>query len=145
MKRLWRAIEVLAWTAFFAFAVLVLALRYWFLPNIERYRGEIVAAVSRTVGQEVRIGGIQTGWLGMRPHISLTDVRIIDADGREVLALPSVDNVVSWRAWIDYPLDVRRGQGALRLWATLREGKPKEGTADVALSDFAAQLARELP
>ena len=40
-----RAIEVLAWAAFFAFAVIFLALRYWLLPNVEHYRGDIVAAI----------------------------------------------------------------------------------------------------
>jgi hypothetical protein len=38
MKRLLRAIEMLAWGVFFAFAALVLALRFWVLPDIERYR-----------------------------------------------------------------------------------------------------------
>jgi uncharacterized protein (TIGR02099 family) len=283
-KRLWRATEVLAWTVFFAFAALVLALRFWLLPNIERYRGDIVAAVSRSVGLPVKIGGIEAGWQGLRPQISLTDVRILDAEGREALVLPAIDNVVSWqslarrslrlhslvierprlairrdasgaiyvagmklsdqggdgrftdwilsqdeivirdaaiewrddkrgapplslaavnlrlrnsgqdhsiglsarppaelgttlevralcsgrtlsdakgwngrfyietgytdlaawRAWIDYPLAVRRGQGALRLWAKLDAGQLKEGTADLALAHVAAQLRADL-
>jgi hypothetical protein len=44
MKRVGRAIEVLAWGVFFALAAIVLAVRFWLLPDIERYRGEIVAA-----------------------------------------------------------------------------------------------------
>ena len=95
---MWRAIEILAWATFFAFAALVLALRFWLLPNIERYRGDIVAAVSRTVGTPVKIGAIEAGWLGLRPQVSLFDVRIQDAQGREVLVLPAVDNVIAWRS-----------------------------------------------
>ena len=44
MKRAGRAIEFLAWTVFFAVAAAVLVVRFWLLPDIERYRGQIVAA-----------------------------------------------------------------------------------------------------
>jgi uncharacterized protein (TIGR02099 family) len=283
MKPLWRAIEALAWIAFFVFASLVLALRFWLLPDIERYRGDIVAAIERSVGLPIKIGAIEAGWLGLRPRISLSDVHLYDHQGREVLALPSIRNVVSWRsllygqirlrslavdgprldvrrdadgalyiagmklaadgerhfadwllgqeeivisnaeiewrdekraapplalsalnlrlrnssdhhsigltarppeelgssvelraqlegrsatdpaawngrlyaqlgytdlaawrAWIDYPLDVRAGQGAIRVWTTLENGRVKDGTADVALSHVTARLAHNL-
>ena len=98
MKRLLRATEILAWAAFFAFAALVLALRYWVLPDIERYREDIVAAMSRGIGLPVRVGRIEAGWLGLRPQITLSDVRIHDAQGREALVLPSVHNVIAWRS-----------------------------------------------
>src|SRR5688572_27757529 len=98
MKRLLRATEMLAWGVFFAFAALVLALRFWVLPDIERYREHIVSAMSRGVGLPVRVGRIEAGWLGLRPQITLSDVRIHDAQGREALVLPSVHNVVAWRS-----------------------------------------------
>ncbi len=285
LQRLLRVIEVLAWTGFFAFAVIFLALRYWLLPNVEQYRGDIVAAISRSIGLEVKIGALDTNWQGLRPRISISDVRVYDQDGREALLLPLVENVIAWRslaarelrlhsflidgpkltvrrdatgdffvagirmsgdkgdgrvsdwilsqgqiivrgaeiewrdelrkappltlsalnlrlenkgdahrvgisalppralgsglelrasleggsvkhpaqwngriyaefgytnlagwrAWVDYPLDVRRGEGALRLWATLAGGRISQGTADVALSDVSARLATDLP
>ena len=98
MKRLLRAIEVLAWAGFFLAAALVLAVRFWVLPDIERYRDDIVAAMSRGIGLPVRVGAIRAGWLGMRPHIALNDVRIYDRQGREALVLPSIENVVAWRS-----------------------------------------------
>jgi uncharacterized protein (TIGR02099 family) len=280
MKRLLRALEVLAWFALFAFAALVLALRYWVLPDIERYRPDIVAAISRAVGLPVKVGEIHASWTGLRPEIRLADVRILDAQGREALVLPAVHNVLAyrsllhwdlrlhslvidaprltvrrdaagvvtvagiplasraggggftdwvlgqeeiivrgaeiewrddkrgapplalsalelrlrnsgdehalgvtarppaglgssvdaraqlegesvtepaawngrlyveigttdlaaWRPWLDYPLDLRQGQGALRLWVTLAGGKPTQATADVSLSGVVAQL-----
>ena len=285
LQRLLRAIEVLAWAGFFAFALIFLALRYWLLPNVEQYRGDIVAAISRSIGLEVRIGALATDWQGLRPRLSISNVRVYDKDGREALVLPAVENVVGWRslaarelrlhsflidapkltvrrdangdifvagirvsgdkgdgklsdwilsqgqiivrgaeiewrdelrkapplklsalnlrlendgdahrvglsalpprelgpgmevrasleggsvrqpslwngrvyaefgytnlagwrAWVDYPLDVRRGEGALRLWATLAGGRITQGTADVALSNVTARLARDLP
>ena len=98
MKRLRRALEVLAWAAFFALAVALLALRYWLLPEVGRYRPEIVARASAAVGHAVTIGAIEAGWQGLRPHISLSDVRILDAQGREALVLPQVENILSWRS-----------------------------------------------
>ena len=54
-------------------------------------------------------------------------------------------NLAGWRAWVDYPLDIRRGEGALRIWATLDAGRLSQATADVALSGVLARLGRELP
>ncbi len=280
-----RALEALAWAAFFAFAAVFLGLRYWLLPNVERYREDIVAAISRSIGLPVKIGALATDWQGLRPRISISDVRVFDRDGREALALPAVENVVSWRsllaldlrlhsflidrpklgvrrdaqgaiyvagiavmgdageggltdwilgqneivvrdaeiewrdemrgapplsltalqlrlandgdghsiglaarpprhlgpgvelraelvgrsvkelaswtgrvfaefgytdlagwsAWVDYPIEVRRGEGALRVWASLGGGKLREATADIAASNVVARLGKELP
>jgi uncharacterized protein (TIGR02099 family) len=97
-KWLWRAAEFLAWSAFFLLAALVLAVRFWILPDIQRYRADIVAAVTRTVGLPVKIGAIDAAWLGFRPQINLSDVRIYDKEGREALVLPAVENVIGWRS-----------------------------------------------
>ena len=280
-----RALEVLAWAVFFAIAVFVLVLRYWALPNIERYRADIVAAVAAGVGMQVKVGAIEADWRGLRPQLELSDVRIYDKEGREALVLPRVTSVVSWRSfvfmdlrmhsfaiegprlavrrdtrgaihvagvrltqekgdgrltdwllgqneivirdaeiewtdelrgapalalaslqfrlendgevhdigisarppphlgsglelrarlhgrsvaepsawngrvyaelgytdlagwrqWVDYPADVREGQGALRVWATLGNGRLTRATADVALTGVAAKLGRDLP
>ncbi|HEY3077128.1 MAG TPA: DUF3971 domain-containing protein, partial [Burkholderiales bacterium] len=113
MKRLRRTLEVLAWATFFAVAAAVLGLRYGLLPQIERYRPEIVARVTATVGQPVKIGRIEAEWLGLRPQINLSDVRIYDAEGREALVLPSVENILSWRSL---------AHGQLRLHALRIEG-----------------------
>jgi uncharacterized protein (TIGR02099 family) len=280
-----RTLEVLAWAAFFAFALALLGLRYWLLPNAERYREDLTAAISRSIGLPVRIGAIETDWLGLRPRLTIADVRVYDRQGREALVLPLVENVLSWRsalmlelrlrtfviegpkltvrrdrdggifvaglrvsgekgdggladwileqhevvvrgaeiewrdelrgapplvlsaldfrlrndgelhqigfaarpprhlgpgvelraelygrsvtqlaqwngrvyaqlgytdlagwrAWLDYPLDLRSGEGALRVWASLQAGRLKRVTADVALANVAARLDSDLP
>ena len=43
-----------------------------------------------------------------------------------------------------YPLDVRQGQGALRLWSTIEDGELRELTVDVALNQVVAVLGSEL-
>ena len=100
LRRLLRAIEVLAWAGFFAFAVIFLALRYWLLPNVEQYRGDIVAAISESIGLPVKIGALATDWQGLRPKLLIADVRIYDRDGREALTLPAVENVIAWRSLV---------------------------------------------
>src|SRR5207244_11150595 len=113
MKRVWRTLEVIAWATFFSVAAAVLVLRYGLLPQAERLRPEIVAQVAATVGQPVTIGRIEAEWLGLRPQINLSDVRIYDAEGREALILPSVENILSWRSL---------AHGQLRLHALRIEG-----------------------
>ena len=98
MKRIWRAVEVAAWTAFFGFAVMLLGLRFWVLPKVAEHREQIAAIAARTIGQPVKIGAIEAGWYGLRPQINLSDVRILDAEGREALVLPSIENVLSWNS-----------------------------------------------
>ncbi len=80
------------------FGALVLALRYWILPDIEHYHGIITVSVSQAIGQPVSIGKIDADWSGMRPHLLLTDVRILDKNKPNLtaLALQRVDSVVSW-------------------------------------------------
>jgi len=282
-----RALEFLAWTVFFACAAVFLALRFWVLPQVERYQGEVVAALTRAVGLPVTIGALRADWDGLHPRLEVTDLRVYDRDGREALVLPSVEPVVGWssllardlrlhsltidgprlsvrrgadgvlsvagialgggagggdgrladwifgqreiivrnaeiewldelrgapplalrslqlrlrnrgevhqiglsarppaalgagvelraslvgrsvaapaswngrvyaelgttdlagwRAWFDYPVEVRSGHGALRLWATFGAGKLVDATADLALSGVAARLASDLP
>ncbi|MBM3367455.1 MAG: TIGR02099 family protein, partial [Betaproteobacteria bacterium] len=98
LKRLLLTVEMLAWTAFFAFALTFLVLRYWVLPNIEDHRERIVAALSQAVGQPVKIGALEADWAGLRPRLSISEVRVFDSKGREALVLPTVENVVSWRS-----------------------------------------------
>ncbi len=77
-------------------AASVLALRYWVLPNIERYRGTIAQSVSKAVGQHVTIGRIDASWDGLRPELKLEAVVLHDKSGRAALKLQRVDSTVSW-------------------------------------------------
>ena len=131
MKWLWRAAEFLAWSAFFLFAAVVLVVRFWLLPDIERHRADIVSAVSRAVGQPVKVGAIEAAWLGLRPRIHLSDVRIYDREGREALVLPAVENVVGWRSLVS---------GELRLHSLVIEGPRLTVRRDAAGELFVAGM-----
>jgi uncharacterized protein (TIGR02099 family) len=94
----WRA---LAWSVVavaLACAFFVLALRYWFLPNIETYREDIAAAVSRAADLRITIGRISAGWEGIRPHLKLEDVSVYDETGRRALDLSQVESTLAWRS-----------------------------------------------
>lgn len=79
-------------------AALVLSLRYWFLPNIESYREDIAAAVSRAASVRITIGRITADWDGMRPHLKLDDVSVYDKAGRKALDLSRVESTIAWRS-----------------------------------------------
>jgi len=131
MKRIWRAVEVLAWTAFFVFAVTLLTLRFWVLPKVAEHREQIAAAAARAIGQPVKIGAIEAGWFGLRPQINLSDVRILDRDGREALVLPSVENVISWSSLL---------HGEVRLSALTIDGPRLTVRRDAAGAIYVAGL-----
>ena len=76
--------------------VTVLALRFWFMPNIENYRDRIATAVSSAAGQHITIGKITADWHGARPHLSLEDVQVFDQAGHPALMLNRVAATLSW-------------------------------------------------
>ncbi len=96
-----RAVAVFSWllvAVYFLFAITILGLRYWFLPNVAQYTGTIEQKVSEAVGARVTIGSITAGWDGLRPQLELMDLRIHDKDGLQALSLPAVEAVLSWRS-----------------------------------------------
>lgn len=54
-------------------------------------------------------------------------------------------DLAGWRAWVDYPIELPRGKGGLRLWLSFDDGKASGVTADLALSDVAVRLDRSKP
>jgi uncharacterized protein (TIGR02099 family) len=50
-----------------------------------------------------------------------------------------------WRTWIDYPVALPQGSGALRLWLGFAKKELVSATADVRLADVRLQLRPDLP
>ena len=94
-----RIFHVLSWGAtllYFAVALLVIALRYGVLPQIENYRGDIEQAISAAIQQPVRIRAIEAHWIGLRPVLNLQGVEIRDAAGDSLLNLEHVTAEPAW-------------------------------------------------
>src|SRR5450759_4371113 len=96
VRRLLRVAGIAALVGYFGFAAVVLALRFWILPQIEEHPEGIAQIISRNIGQRVSIGSVDSGWQRLRPYLALTDVRLYDQEGRVALSLPSVSCTVSW-------------------------------------------------
>jgi uncharacterized protein (TIGR02099 family) len=80
----------------FVIAVTVLALRYWFLPNIENYREDIARAASAATKQHITIGRIDAAWQGLHPLLKLEQIVIHDKQGGRAIELQRVDSTLSW-------------------------------------------------
>ncbi len=148
-----RMLSLLGIALLIAVAAVLLALRYWILPDIERYHGEVTLLASRAVGLPVTIGKIEADWRGLRPHLLFTDVRFLDAQGKGALTLQRVDNVVSWMTLltlelrlntleVDAPdLSIRRDkQGILHVAGFALAGE----AGDEKLSDWLLHQSRIL-
>ena len=53
-------------------------------------------------------------------------------------------DLADWRAWVDYPVELPRGTGGVRLWLTLARQRLTGLAADVRLNDLSLRLAPEL-
>ncbi|HVS27656.1 MAG TPA: YhdP family protein [Burkholderiales bacterium] len=54
-------------------------------------------------------------------------------------------DLVAWRTWLPYPIEVQKGSGALRLRLTVDNAQIKEITADLQLSQVKTRLRPDLP
>lgn len=105
LRTLARAAATLAGAVLFAFLAGVLALRYVVFPQIDGYRADISASLSRASGMAVTLGDVAAGWQGLRPVLSLAGVRLADRRGRAVFELERAEITLSW--WTLFAGDLR--------------------------------------
>ncbi|MDO4936656.1 MAG: hypothetical protein Q4E62_01945 [Sutterellaceae bacterium] len=67
---------------YFVFCALILATRWYLLPQIDRYKGDIASALSKTLDSQVQIGEIHPKWDTFWPQLELSDVRIHKSSSR---------------------------------------------------------------
>lgn len=96
-RRVWRLIGWTLFALWLAFAVLLLVLRYFVLPQVGLYQAEIERAASNAVGQPVSIGRIEAHWRGLNPDLVLDDVKVADRQGQPAFSLARVESVLSWQ------------------------------------------------
>ncbi|HEY6721616.1 MAG TPA: YhdP family protein [Burkholderiales bacterium] len=83
--------------------------------------------------------------LDVRGHLRGGEIGDLDSWTGEVFAELEYTDLVAWRRWVDYPLEIHSGKGGVRLWLTLGGRNSTELTADVALSQVAMRVAKDLP
>lgn len=93
---------------YFLFALLILALRYAVLPNIDVYKPAIEQMASRALGRQVEAASLHASWRGLRPHLRMTDVVIRDAGGQPALVLPKVSATLAWSSVLVADLRLHR-------------------------------------
>jgi len=96
LNRLTRLIIVASALSAMLCALIIIALRYWLLPDIEQFHERITTSLSVAMGNPVSIGKISGDWTGLSPHLNFTDVRILDKQGKAALVLPRIDASASW-------------------------------------------------
>ena len=78
------------------FSMLLLALRYWLLPDIDHYRQDIAAVITQAAGQRVTIGAVSAEWAGLRPNLILRTVQVHNKEGDPALILNLIESTLSW-------------------------------------------------
>jgi uncharacterized protein (TIGR02099 family) len=79
------------------FCAALLTLRYFVLPDIDRYRERIAGMLQSQIGQPVEIGGLRADWDGWNPRLDVDDLHVLDGANRSViLALPRSHLTVAW-------------------------------------------------
>jgi uncharacterized protein (TIGR02099 family) len=76
-------------------SLVAMVLKFWFMPDVDRFRPDLEAAASRAVGVPVRIGQLMADWQGINPRLSLRDVQLMPANG-DPLVIPQVEAIGSW-------------------------------------------------
>lgn len=83
--------------------------------------------------------------IDLRGNFWGSDVRQMRHWDGSVFAQVDYVDLAVWRQWIDYPVDLPHGRGALRSWLEFSAGQLAEVTADVALQDVGLRLSPDVP
>ena len=109
--RLGVLLRALLWSltlGYFAFALLLLALRYAILPQIESYRGDVEGMIGAAINRPVAIRRIEAHWAGLRPALTLDGFEIRDAQGRTALGFDEVEAELAWSSLWHFELRLAR-------------------------------------
>lgn len=137
-----RALLWLILLAWLVFGAAWGALNFFIVPRIDEFRPELESRASQALGVPVRIGAIVAHTDSLFPSFELSDVRLLDRDGRMALQLPRVTATLSPRSlWnlgfeqlaIERPeLDVRRAADGRIFVAGIEIPQHQEGDGQAA-------------
>jgi uncharacterized protein (TIGR02099 family) len=145
-------LRILLWlvaAAWLLFGLSWFVLHGWIVPRIGEFRPRLEIEASKALGVPVRIGGISAHSQGMIPSFELTNVTLLDAQGREALRLPRVLGALSpssiWglgfeQIYIDKPeLDIRRAADGKIYVGGLEISRDRAGGESAAADWFFSQ------
>ena len=99
-------------SVYFVFAVLLIALRYAILPQIENYRGTIEQMIGAEINRPVAIRKIDAHWIGLRPALKLQGFEIREtqgvAAGQTLLGFEQVEAELAWSSFWHFELRLAR-------------------------------------
>lgn len=75
-----------------------LLFQFWFLPRADDYRDEIAVLVREATGVNIQIGSLMGQWRSWRPHVTLGQVLVRDAQGRDALIIDSIRSEIAWKS-----------------------------------------------
>lgn len=83
--------------------------------------------------------------LELRGDVELPDIALpAGASGELYVSLDNADLAI-WQRWVDYPVDLPQGRGAVRAWANFDGATLNAVTGELALSDVRLRLLPDLP
>ena len=91
--------RMVTWAALicsFVFALVVVGVRFWLLPNIENYRETIARELSDATRQRITIGRLEGRWSGLNLQLTLSELAVYDKAGQPALKLERVLSTLSW-------------------------------------------------
>lgn len=83
--------------------------------------------------------------IDLRGDVRGSDLRKIDSWRGEAYAELDYADLAVWRTWVDYPVDLPRGSGGLRLWLSFADDEATAVTADVRLANVLLRFSPDLP
>jgi len=81
---------------YFVAALLILAGRYFLMPELAQHKDKVAEHISNAIGLPVQIDGLSARWPGFHPQLEIEGLRILDAAGRPALAFERVEATVGW-------------------------------------------------
>ena len=134
LSRLTRLVIVASAALAALIALSIIALRYYLLPDIERYHDRITASVASAIGSTVTIGKIEGDWEGLQPHLKFSDVRILDEQHQPALVFPSINGSISWMSLFSAELRLSSLEISKPELLIRRDAQGKIYIGDLALS-----------
>lgn len=134
----------------------VLGLRYWVLPNIDRWREPLQRELSAVLEIPVQLGPLTADWSGRHLRVTVRDASLRDEAGRRLLEIPSLDAVLGWQSLFagsprflglradGVELTLRRdAQGRVRVLGRDLEGADKAESGDASEAPLLNWLSQQ--